>query len=175
MNEQEPSEEDFYQAIIFNRLHYLRKLKLIGNQVDDAEIERLEKELAQAESQIHDAQLLSQTDLEALQYRLAFADFWSERSGKTFKLLLLRLRHTTVRMRREPNHKRAHFHVEYKREYEASYSIDTLEQLAGNLPSRYETPVLEWASERKKSLQLTWDRLQAGENVQELSIEVEEA
>jgi hypothetical protein len=45
-------------------------------------------------------------------------------------------------MWQEQNHQRPHFHIEYKQEYSASYSVDTMERLAGEMPNRYEGPYL---------------------------------
>jgi len=71
-------------------------------------------------------------------------------------------------MRAERNHGRPHFHIEYKREYSASYAVDTLERLAGNMPRKYEKPVLQWASQRQQWLVDTWENLNAGEDVREM-------
>jgi hypothetical protein len=47
--------------------------------------------------------------------------------------------------------------------------------MAGDMPKRYEAPVLEWASKYQQSLVTTWERLKAGEDVRELVIVADEA
>src|SRR5688572_30924029 len=112
----------------------------------------------------HLHQLLNEDDIEQLQSKLAFAEIFSTSSDSDFipGLTIARKEHTKVRIRPERNHPRAHFHIEYKREHSASYAIDNLERLAGYMPTKYERPILEWAAERRLSLQATWDELAAG-------------
>ena len=62
-------------------------------------------------------------------------------------------------MWQEQNHRRPHFHIKYKGEYSASYSVDTLERLAGEMPKRYEGPILEWASANREFLTANWEQL----------------
>jgi hypothetical protein len=115
--------------------------------------------------------LLTEADVADLQRRLALAELFSDlrASGSgSYELLLLRLNHTVVRMRHENNHARAHFHIEYKREFSASYAVDNLARLAGSLPKRYELPVLDWAKCNQTALQATWEKLRVGEDVREL-------
>ena len=88
------------------------------------------------------------------------------------EILLLRKQYTKVFMRPEQKHQRAHFHVEYKQEYKASYAVDDLSLLAGYIPRKYETPIIEWARKFKSKLQETWDWLVAGKDVRELVIEL---
>lgn len=171
-------EEEFKQAILYNRLEYLKQLKLLGHKVDDAEIDRLEKLVYPERQQPTEDgdQSLVDSDIEDLQRQFAVIDLMFQARNETsdaIKLLLLRRGFTAIRMRPDPNHDRPHFHIEYKRQYAASYAIDTLEKLAGNMPAKYEKPLLEWASERKRSLNATWRKLKAGEIVTELVLEQE--
>jgi hypothetical protein len=78
-------------------------------------------------------------------------------------------------MRAENNHARPHFHIEYKKEYKASYVIDTLECLAGNMPKRYEKPILEWASTRREKLLEIWEGLNAGKSSEHIDNLIYEA
>ncbi len=114
--------------------------------------------------------ILSETDVEDLQSRLALAELLDrpKRSEDVIELLLFRKEHTKVRLRPERNHPRPHFHVEYKQEHNASYAIDNLERLAGFMPPKYESTVLAWATGRQASLRATWDALLAGQDVREL-------
>ena len=73
-------------------------------------------------------------------------------------------------MHAEHNHQRAHFHIEYKQQFSASYAVDTLERLAGDMPNKYEEPVLELVSKYRGSLNATWERLSAGDDVRELVV-----
>ena len=54
------------------------------------------------------------------------------------------------------DHQPAHFHVEYG-EYKAEISIETLDVLAGRLPPRTLSLVLEWASLHRQELREDWD------------------
>ncbi len=113
---------------------------------------------------------VTEADVEQLQHALALADLLSRpnRQDGVIELLLLQLNHTKVRMRPENNHQRPHFHIEYKQLYSASYAVDNFECLAGQMPRKYEDPILKWASERQDALRATWEKLVAGEDVREL-------
>jgi hypothetical protein len=55
------------------------------------------------------------------------------------------------------DHNPPHFHAEYQG-MRAEYSIETLEVLAGKIPLRAHSLVLEWASLYRKDLLENWDR-----------------
>jgi hypothetical protein len=59
------------------------------------------------------------------------------------------------------DHSPAHFHAEYA-EREASFTIDTLEVLEGNLPRRPRAFVIEWASLHREALRANWQRARQG-------------
>jgi hypothetical protein len=61
-------------------------------------------------------------------------------------------------------HPPAHFHAEYG-EFEASIAIDSLECLAGELPARAMSMVLEWATAHHGELLDNWRRCQAQEDL----------
>jgi hypothetical protein len=119
------------------------------------------------------ADILSEAHVYDLQWRLALADGTTQQSrdNDRIELIVMKREHTKVLLRLEHNHYRPHFHVVYKRQYSASYAIDTLEKLAGSMPSRYETAALEWARDNKESLLATWKNLSAGKDVRELVVE----
>lgn len=105
-------------------------------------------------------------DLARLQQELALADMASQ-SGSgdpdVFELLIKRLGDVKVQIYRERGpHKRPHFHIEFKREYRASYAIDTLERIVGYMPKRYEAPILDWARSVQTQLASSWDLVSAG-------------
>jgi hypothetical protein len=160
----------FNEAITRRRLVYFWALRAKGFQVDEAEIRKLEVEIYPDVQEFKHGIVhsLCQRDVDELQLLLALVEPQQETSDSLLKALLLRLQHTTVRMWKEDNHQRPHFHIEYKNHYNGSYAIDTLECLAGNVPSRYEKPILKWAFENQKSLKLTWDQLQVGKDIREL-------
>jgi hypothetical protein len=54
------------------------------------------------------------------------------------------------------DHNPPHFHVEYN-EYLAEINIETLEILAGEIPNRIYTIVLEWATIHRKELIDDWN------------------
>jgi len=53
-------------------------------------------------------------------------------------------------------HNPPHFHVKYT-EHIAEIDINTLKIIAGSLPKRAYSLVLEWASEHREELLLNWD------------------
>src|SRR3970040_359407 len=59
------------------------------------------------------------------------------------------------------DHNPAHFHAEYA-ESEASFTIDTLETLEGELPRRPRAFVIEWASLHREELRANWERARQG-------------
>ena len=91
---------------------------------------------------------------------LAEVDLYSRRSSNGFtELLVLRKQHTELRMYKESTHGRPHFHIEYKKEFGASYALDTFERLAGQMPRRYEDAILREARDRHDELLKTWAQL----------------
>lgn len=54
------------------------------------------------------------------------------------------------------DHSPPHFHAEYG-EYEAVYTIETLELLRGGLPRRAHSLVVEWASLYRNELRENWE------------------
>ncbi len=54
------------------------------------------------------------------------------------------------------DHAPPHFHAEYG-EYEAVYTIETLEILRGKLPRRAHSMVVEWATFNRDELRENWD------------------
>ena len=122
------------------------------------------------------ANVMSETDVDDLQSRLAMAELMDRphREDDRIELLVLQKEHTKVRLRRERNHARPHFHIEYKKEHSASYAIDNFEKLAGSMPRKYEQAILTWAKDKKASLLTTWNDLMAGKEVHEFVVEKEE-
>ena len=55
------------------------------------------------------------------------------------------------------DHAPPHFHAEYG-EFEATYNIDTLDILRGQLPRRAHGMVVEWALEHRPELRDNWER-----------------
>ncbi len=58
-------------------------------------------------------------------------------------------------------HHTAHFHVRYN-EYQASYSIDPITQIAGALPRRQQRLVEAWAEIYQEQLKEDWQLVQEG-------------
>ncbi len=58
------------------------------------------------------------------------------------------------------DHLPAHFHAEYS-EFEAVYSIHTLDTLRGRLPRRAHNMVVEWALLHRDQLRDDWNRAMA--------------
>lgn len=57
------------------------------------------------------------------------------------------------------DHNPPHFHAEYQGS-KSEYAIETLDVLAGNLPTRAHAMVLEWASRHKTELLENWKNSQ---------------
>jgi len=173
MNDVEHSDEEikkFMASVNWRRLLYLWTLKAKDFQANNEEISELEAEVyPDLERFIGDIERpLCQRDVDELQLLLSLVEPQVD-YGKSFtKALVFRLYDITVKMRKENNHQRPHFHIKYKNQYSASYAVDTLERLAGNIPVKYEKTILKWAAQNRSSLKLTWDKLQAGEDIREL-------
>lgn len=118
--------------------------------------------------------MLEQKDIEELHECLHSIDLLNLRSEegnvRHLELLVYKNNYTKLKIQQEENHKLPHFHIEYKQEHSASYAIDSLERLAGDMPKEYEKPIMKWAKRKRNSLKATWDKLQAGEDVNELVI-----
>jgi hypothetical protein len=59
------------------------------------------------------------------------------------------------------DHAPPHFHAEYG-EYEAVYSVRTIEVLRGQLPRRAHAMVVEWTTIHRAELMDNWDRVCQG-------------
>jgi Domain of unknown function (DUF4160) len=126
-----------------------------------------------------EAHSLTKENLVELQRALALADMMEDRSENRpssepipLELLVARFDHVKVQMYQEHGpHKRPHFHIEYKRQYRASYAIDTLERIVGYMPKQYERPVIEWAGTVKSQLTASWEQLISGGARLDLDIE----
>ncbi len=175
MNQEDFSVEDFIAGVNHTRLIYLKRLRLLGYQVSDTEIAELEKEVYPDLNSTGSKGkgFLNKKSIDELQLLLSLQE--PQPSASNIKAQLYRLERTVVRMRRESNHQRPHFHIEYKKEYNASYAIDTLEKLAGEMPSKYERPILNWASMNLQLLKSAWEQLQSGGSIQEIIARENEA
>ena len=159
----------FVQSVNRKRLAYLLNLRSHGHEVDDEQIGRLRSEIYGALG----AREQVEERLRELQRVLALVDGFESGGAHNIKATLHRVGHIKMVMRPERNHARAHFHIEYKREFEASYAVDTLECLAGSMPKKYEKPILQWAQDYRRDLLLTWKRMNAGEDVRGLVVELD--
>lgn len=68
----------------------------------------------------------------------------------------------TIYLEADEPHQVAHFHVRYN-EFQASYSIDPIAQLAGALPRRQQRLVEAWAELHQHELKENWQRVQTGQ------------
>jgi hypothetical protein len=62
-------------------------------------------------------------------------------------------------MYQEKAHQRPHFHIEYKRQFEASYGLDTCERIIGHMPKKYEAEIVPLAAAMKDQLIEEWHTL----------------
>jgi hypothetical protein len=108
--------------------------------------------------------LITESDLLELQRSLAIEDLFRDDTDPTIlRQLVMRFEHVKVQIYSEKGpHKRPHFHIEFKRQFRASYAIDTLERIIGYMPRRYEDRVIEWARTVKPQLSECWQRIAAG-------------
>ncbi len=123
----EPSAEDlelFVKSVTHRRLLYLWMLRARGYKVDAKEIARLEVELYPDLQELDgkDEREISQKDVDELQLELSLVDPPPDTGSSFTKATLFQLEHTTLRMRKEGNHARPHFHIQYKNQYSASYA-----------------------------------------------------
>ncbi len=113
---------------------------------------------------------LTERNLERLQSSLALVDLLTERKSQTseslpIEFLMFRHGHIEVRIEaKEGKHRLPHFHIRFKSEYRASYSIDDCKHLKGEMPRRYQEPILEWARENRDRLKSAWDDAMAGKH-----------
>jgi hypothetical protein len=110
-----------------------------------------------------------------LQRLLATVDLLSApsrpRSSGWTEFLVLKRDDLKVKMYQEPGHALPHVHVDYgKKNHVASYSIDPIERLAGNLDRKYERAVTEWIATRKPQLLDLWRAAQLGQDARELIV-----
>ncbi len=110
-----------------------------------------------------------------LQRQLATVDLLSARSRPSrsgwAEFLVLKRGDLKVKMYQEPGHALPHVHVDYgKMNHVASYSIDPIKRLAGNLDRKYEQTVTEWIAARKPQLLDVWRAAQLGQETRELIV-----
>ena len=113
--------------------------------------------------------MLEQKDIDELRESLHSIDSLSKQGNeKNIGLTVYEHYRTKLKIHPEKNHKLPHFHIEYKQEHSASYAIENFSRLAGDMPKKYEKPIMKWAKKKHNSLKATWDKLQTGEDVREL-------
>ena len=164
----------FEKILNWQSLLYHWHLRSLGYSVE-SKIEKLEAAIYPEIREGQNQNTLSQKDIDELQLLFAVAD-WESNKDRVFvtKAVVYKLQYIKLIILPDQNHKRPHFHLHYKTEHAASYAIDTLELLAGDMPKKYEKPMLQWASRRQKSLQLTWNDLKAGKDVRNLVLHADE-
>jgi len=64
-------------------------------------------------------------------------------------------------------HHPPHFHAKYG-EYRASFSIEELKIIEGNMPKRIISLVLEWAFEHRAELMENWERVKRKEQLKSI-------
>ena len=181
MNKEQQSDEavaNFVLEETKRRVAYLKLIKSKGLPIDEDQLAQFEQEVRDEEKRFgvkpeSESVVVRQKDVVELQELLAYVEFFDDDfSGDDYiKAVLLKLEQlpVKVRMHAERNHQRPHFHIDFKGgEYSASYAVDNLERLAGNMPAKYEKPVMEWAAKHQRSLAATWTSLLAGQDVREL-------
>jgi len=176
MTEDNEDINQFQKTFLYERLLYLKSCKLLGISVDNNEIRSLEievyPELRGPSNNVENK--LGLRELDELRILLFSTEPQFHLVNAAIKARVIRLGHAVIRMRGDNNHQRPHFHIEYKREYSASYAIDTLERLAGQMPPTYEKKLLEWALHNQNLLLEIWDSLKKGNDITDLLLEAQE-
>jgi hypothetical protein len=176
MTEDNEDFNEFQKTFLYERLLYLKSCKLLGVSVDNDEIGSLEievyPELKETSNDVKNK--LGSRELDELRILLFSAEPQFPLVNAAIKARVIRMGHTLIRMRGDNNHQRPHFHIEYKREYSASYAIDTLERLAGQMPPKYEEKLLVWAGHNQNLLLEIWDSLKKGNDITDLLLEAQE-
>ena len=108
-------------------------------------------------------------NLESLQLAFATVDLQTKKPKNSrlefLEILLLKKEPIKLKMYRELNHGRPHFHVDYgASNHSASYAVDTGERLDGSLPTKYDRAVAQWAVSNRVQLHSTWLELQGGKD-----------
>jgi hypothetical protein len=110
---------------------------------------------------------ITEDDVGTLQRVLSDID-WEEANAAAeegrkqgyFYLLLYELNRTKLHIyANEGSHQTPHFHIEYKREHSAAYEILTLTRIVGDMPRKYERPILDWARLRRNALMRAWQEV----------------
>ena len=110
---------------------------------------------------------MKKVDLKALQYDLAVVDMLTKKPKNSrsalLEILLVKLEPIKLKMYQEPNHGRAHFHVDYGSiNHSASYAVDTGERIDGHLPTKYDRAITDWTLGNQAPLISAWNDLQSG-------------
>jgi len=175
MSTNDEIDSDFFEKSMNHELLlYYWRLRYLGQDVD-SKIEKLEAIIYPEIRRSKNRDALWQRDIDELQLLLAIVDD-EENRDRVFvtKAVVHKLEYTKLIMSPDQNHARPHFHIHYKSQHKASYAVDTLELLAGNMPKRYEKPMLYWASRQQDFLLLVWNELKAGRDVRELIVHADE-
>jgi hypothetical protein len=164
----------FEKRLNWQSLRYHWHLRSLGYTVE-SNIEKLEAAIYPEIEEGQNQDTLWQKDIDELQLLFAVAD-WESNKDRVFvtKAVVYKLLYVKLIILPDQNHERPHFHLHYKTEYAASYDIDTLKLLAGDMPAKYEQPMIQWASRKQKSLLLTWNNLKAGKDVRKLVLHADE-
>ena len=92
-----------------------------------------------------------------LQDEMALIDLLNcESDGFRIGLIVKKYENLTIRLDANPNHRRPHLHIDYKKSHRvASYAIDTGERLAGK-STLYDKAVTNWILANQDDLNFTW-------------------
>jgi hypothetical protein len=114
-------------------------------------------------------------NLKSIQDKLADVDFEATISAAAkagiHPYIVYKRDQLKIRIYKEKNHQRPHFHIEYKKELKASYAISPVRRIAGKMPARYERPMLAWATSNQAILLSIWNGLQSDRAGWEVSIQ----
>ncbi|MBO5615122.1 MAG: DUF4160 domain-containing protein [Prevotella sp.] len=74
----------------------------------------------------------------------------------------VRRRKIKVTMQPDPNHGRAHVHLDNREYHDASFAVDTGEMLEGNCDRETQGIVKDWIRKHRRDLQQLWNTTKAG-------------
>lgn len=90
------------------------------------------------------------------------------------ELLVMRSNCIKVKIYQEKRHPLPHVHIDYgKINHAASYSIDPPACLEGKIKSVHDAFVIAWITKHRDSLLALWTRVQAGELMEPVLLELE--
>ena len=111
-----------------------------------------------------------------LQSYLGMVDMMTSRSSGASNgmgLLVVKLDQLKVKIYQESGHSLPHLHIDYgKIAHAASYGIDPVTRLVGQLDRKYDQTIIRWVQTNQTALLALWAEVQAGNSTDALVAEL---